>query len=55
MAFRASETFYVGDKDKRRRQFIKDAPVPADVAKKLPHLVYDDGSKAAAVKAAPAV
>jgi hypothetical protein len=26
MAFRASETFYVGDKDKRRRQFIKDAP-----------------------------
>ena len=54
MAFRASETFHVGDKDKRRRQFVKDALVPADVAKKLPHLVYDDGVKAAAVKAAPA-
>ena len=42
MAFRASETFYVGDKDGHRRQFIKDAVVPGDVAKKLPHLVYDD-------------
>lgn len=54
MAFRASETFYAGDKDKRRRQFIKDAPVPADVAKKLPHLVYDDGADKRAVKSAAA-
>ena len=42
MAFRANKTFFVGEKDNRRRQFVKDAVVPGDVAKKLPHLVYDD-------------
>lgn len=53
MAFRASETFFVGSADKRRRMFVKDAIVPDDVAKGRASLVYDDGAPKRARKTAP--
>ena len=45
MAKRAKETFFMGTKT-GAVQFIKDKVVPADVAKKAPNLVYDDGAPA---------
>ena len=44
MAFRANQTFFVGDSQKRRRMFAKDSVVPDDVAKGREGLVYDDGA-----------
>ena len=52
MAKRAAETFVIALED-GKRVFQKDGPVPGDVAKKVPDLVYDDGAKTAAAAAAP--
>lgn len=49
MAKRASETFVIALKD-GKRAFEKNQEVPADVAKKVPNLVYDDGAKTPAAK-----
>lgn len=53
MAKRALETFFVGT-DEGKKVFIKDSVVPAAVAKGRDALVYDDGAKAPAAKAAAA-
>lgn len=54
MAKRASETFVIALEPKGKAIIAKDSVVSAAIAKKVPHLVYDD-TKVADVAAEPFV